>query len=852
MNPWNAITSLTGRDGSARATGAALAAAVLVPLLALAICLGAFWAPDDHTQGLPVALVNLDQGDTRNGNTTNAGDDLVKQVTKDAALRWKTTDAADAAKGVDDGTYAFAVTIPADFSRRIADASSLDSIARSVAATDGNTSDALAAATIAIRYDDANNAQTRALGDRAMEAIRKALSQSAGQTTASTLLITISQLDQGLGSAADGAKALGEGATQLQHGTEQLGDGLGQLATGADGLATGSQTLATALGGLNGQMPTLSAALGQLAAGASGVAAGNQAIAGQVGQLAEQANQYRDQAVAQIDAITGQLDCASGGPDAGMVQQAIAQILAQTQRQDGQTAAAGTGDTDGTRTSSAQAAGQTGGQSANETIESPHQPTDGNANGDAAATGADTATATQDDAGRKPTSNTDGTNGMAGSGLASDSSGANANDTATNTANGTNAPAANTSRGDGADDATTGTGPAATTTDTAAVMSGITRICATLTQSRAQLAAIPDLTQSEQVRQINALAQGAQAVADGMGELNRQSSQLTDGIGALAQGAQTLGDGAQTLAQGTHAASDGTDALTKGAQTLTDGIGTLGDGLRKGADAVPTLSIGGGSDGANGNTGANGGGGTNSGKTDTSAAMRQLDAFNALRNTTAVMTDPVRNAATTGNEATTLGMALAPMLIACALALGAMLAYGMMRAMPRRALAGTLPGWRAVAGGYVPVLAIGVVEALAMLAVLVWAMGARAVNMVALVVAAALAAAMFAALQQLLVLAWGRRLGLVAALALHVLGFVACGGLYPQAVMPMALRVVAPLMPATHAVDAMRVALTGGAPATLLGALGIMLAATLACLGVSAWVAGRRVTWTVARLHAVA
>lgn len=822
MNPWNGIIGLMNRgagDGhgmSERTMRATLAAAVLVPLLALAICLGAFWSPDDHTQGLPVALVNLDQGDTRNGTTTNAGDDLVKQVTSAGDLRWKTTSAADATAGVEDGTYAFSVTIPADFSTRIADASSLDGIAKSVAATGEDTSAALASASIAIHYDDANNAQARALGAKAVEAIRKALGQSAGQTTASTLLVTISQLDQGLSGAADGSKALGEGAGTLKKGVDQLGDGLGQLAQGADGMATGNQTLATSLDALDAQMPALATALGQLAQGASGVATGNQAIADQVGQLAGQANQYRDQAVAQIDAIAGQLDCADGGIDT----EAIATALKQAE------AAARTGTTAGM--AAADAAGSPAGATPSD--QQTVQGGDGAGTSEGTDVGAATATATQEDKATGSDALTPPTSKESG----------NTDRTADKT---TAAPS--TGRQDAQD---TQAGLAAAI-QLAERLPSISQVCATLEQTRGQLAAIPDLTQSEQVRQINALAQGAQAVADGMNTLNDQSSQLTAGINALAQGARTLDDGAQTLAQGAHAASDGTDALAQGAGQLTDGIGKLGDGLRQGADAVPTLSIGGtkGTDGAQAKAGTDSASGTTS---NTADAMRALDAFNALRNTTAVMTDPVRTTATTGNQAGTLGMALAPMLIACALALGAMLAYGMLRAIPARALAGILSPWRAVAGGYLPALAIGVAETLAMLVLLAWGMGARAVNPVMLVLAAVLTAAAFMALQQLLVLAWGGRLGTMASLALHVLGFAACGGLYPQAVMPMPLRVIAPAMPATHAVDAMRVALTGGAPATMLVALAYLLALTLVCLGASAWVAARRRTWTVARLHA--
>lgn len=789
---------------STRASQGTLASLVAIPLLVLAVCLATFWSPSDHTQGLPVALVNLDDGYESNGTETNAGDDLVKQVTDDASMRWETTDAGTAERGLENGDYAFVVTIPADFSERLARSSSLDAIATSVAATGSDTSGALRSATIGLEYNDAAGPQTRALGERAMETIRKALSQSTGQTTASTLLVTIGQLDQGLATAASGADALGKGADALGQGADQLGQGLGQLSSGSSTLAQGTSALATGLSQLDTQMPALTQGIGQLSAGASGVAAGSQALATQVNDLAAQANGYRDQALAIIDQMAAQSACTSGNA---------------------------------TRTADS---------------------------GDAQA-GAATGTA-------------DGADPQTG--------------VATGTEDGTDADAANAGDGQG----TSGTMPddspdasADSSPDEVAQAPSTDRMCAALTQARSRIAAIPDLTQIEQVKQIGQLAQGAQAVADGLAAFDEQSQALTGGIAQLAQGAQAVNTGTQALAQGAQAAAQGTDALSKGAGQLTGGITQLGDGLRQGADAVPTLSIGGMAStgaaskatseaGASGTgvvaqgadaQGADDGQGKSDqpsetdqssqygqsaqegfGASDTASAMAALDALNALRNTTAVMTDPVQVSADVSNEASTLGLAIAPWALTFALALGALLSWMVFGALPRRALASTLPGWRAVLAAFGPAALVAVAQTLAMLAVLVWGAGVRPAGPWALVPFALLAALSLMSLQQLLVLAWGRRFGMIAAIVLYAFGLMSGGGLLPQAVTPMLMRVVGPFLPTTYAMGGLRVALTGGSSGALTLAVAVLSLLTVACLAGSSLIAERRKVWTVSRLHA--
>jgi putative membrane protein len=104
----------------------AVGAMIFIPLLYGALYLWAFWDPTGHLDQLPVALVDADQGSTLDGAALHAGADVSTRLLDSGDLDWHLTDAKDAADGVANGTYYFAVTVPAEFSADIASAGGAD------------------------------------------------------------------------------------------------------------------------------------------------------------------------------------------------------------------------------------------------------------------------------------------------------------------------------------------------------------------------------------------------------------------------------------------------------------------------------------------------------------------------------------------------------------------------------------------------------------------------------------------------------------------------------------------------------------------------------------------------------
>lgn len=226
---------------------------LFIPLIYGALYLWAFWAPTDELKNLPVALVNEDTGGiTSDGSRLTAGADVESKLVDGNDLDWQTTDAASAAAGVSDGTYYFSVTIPSNFSQSVL---SVDS-------------DAPEQAQLQVEYNDSNSFLASTLGKSAMIQVRDAVAESVSAGTADTLLVGVSDLSDGIRSAADGAGKLSDGATALNTGTGDLVVGLTDLANGTSTLSAGASTLANGVGQLHAGSVTLSNGLQTAADGA--------------------------------------------------------------------------------------------------------------------------------------------------------------------------------------------------------------------------------------------------------------------------------------------------------------------------------------------------------------------------------------------------------------------------------------------------------------------------------------------------------------------------------------------------------------------------------------------------------
>ena len=173
---------------------AALCVVALVPLLYGGLYLWAFWDPYSRLDKLPVAVVNLDQPVTANGQSISAGTELLAQLSKSDSFDWQVMSADKAKQGLDDHSYQSSLTIPANFSAALASASG----------------DTPVKAELLVQ-DEGTNILTSQITNRVLAEVRTAASEKASATYLDNIYVSFSQIHDGLQTAADSAGAVGHG-----------------------------------------------------------------------------------------------------------------------------------------------------------------------------------------------------------------------------------------------------------------------------------------------------------------------------------------------------------------------------------------------------------------------------------------------------------------------------------------------------------------------------------------------------------------------------------------------------------------------------------------------------------------
>ncbi|MEV5479761.1 MULTISPECIES: YhgE/Pip domain-containing protein [Streptomyces] len=307
------------------------------------------------------------------------------------------------------------------------------------------------------------------------------------------------------------------------------------------------------------------------------------------------------------------------------------------------------------------------------------------------------------------------------------------------------------------------------------------------------------------IRQINALNAGAHKVSQGAGL-------FADGIGTLADGAGKVADGAGKVHSGVGTAKDGATKLTGGLFKLKDGTNQLADGLHSGVAKIPDYN-----------------------KKDRDAR-------------TEVMADPVELASKSMHKAPNYGTGLAPYFIPLSLWVGAMVAFMLLPALGKRALAAGAPGWRITLGSWLPAYAVGVVQVLALMAVLHWGLGLQMARSAGTVGFLLLATACFTAIIQLLGAFFGPA-GRVLTLIVLMLQLTSAGGTYPVQTSPGFFAAIHPFLPMSYVVDGLRRLITGGDLGIVWQGCGVLVAFTLGALALTALTARGRQVVRMKDLH---
>lgn len=241
---------------------AALVALLLLPLLYGALYLFSFWDPHGNLDKLPVALVNNDRGAVSDGKRVNAGTEISDELLDSGVFAWHEVSSAEARRGVEDGTYYLSLTMPSDFSAKIA----------------SSGGDSPETGALQVRTNDANNYIVGQISRTVFGEVRDAASTEASRGFLDRIFINFSDLHDRTADAAKGADELKGGISKAKKGSKELADGLKDSKAGSRRLSDG--------------IVKLDAGAGEVASGSRQVAGGTQRLADKVNAIADDARPF--------------------------------------------------------------------------------------------------------------------------------------------------------------------------------------------------------------------------------------------------------------------------------------------------------------------------------------------------------------------------------------------------------------------------------------------------------------------------------------------------------------------------------------------------------------------------------
>ena len=218
-----------------------------IPILYSGFFLGSIWDPYGQTKNLPVAFVNEDKGASLNGKVLNVGESVEKKLKDNHDLGWEFVSKQQADEGVNNGHFYAVVTIPSDFSQKVA------------SITESEPQQAV----INFTTTPAKNYIGSLVSNQAATKVKSSVSEQITQAYAKGILENLDKLGIGLNTAANGASTLHDGLGRLQSGTQTYVGGVKQLAVnqqsltgGLAQLSDGSRKLQAGLGQLSNNLPT--------------------------------------------------------------------------------------------------------------------------------------------------------------------------------------------------------------------------------------------------------------------------------------------------------------------------------------------------------------------------------------------------------------------------------------------------------------------------------------------------------------------------------------------------------------------------------------------------------------------
>jgi putative membrane protein len=282
---------------------------VLVPLVSGSIYLWSAWDPFGRTNRIPVAVVNQDRPVSSQGEVVDAGQLLVEQLRQDPIFDWRFVGEEAALRGLRDGRYAFTITVPADFSARLA----------------GPAGQTPQRASMLITLNDANGYLTGKLAQTDQAMLQDQVDAAARTAFAQRVLGDLNALRTRLAQASSTATSQRDATNRLAQDIGKLPAqqrAAGQLVTSGQQLTSSAQQLSQTISGATSSIADQVPAAAQAVADASNTA---QRTATQAASGVATAQQQADLAVQALTELGESHPSLRGDPSYQLALQAARQ-----------------------------------------------------------------------------------------------------------------------------------------------------------------------------------------------------------------------------------------------------------------------------------------------------------------------------------------------------------------------------------------------------------------------------------------------------------------------------------------------------------------------------------------------
>ncbi|MCC3375973.1 YhgE/Pip domain-containing protein [Cohnella sp. REN36] len=327
------------------------------------------------------------------------------------------------------------------------------------------------------------------------------------------------------------------------------------------------------------------------------------------------------------------------------------------------------------------------------------------------------------------------------------------------------------------------------------------------------------------------LLASAQAVADGAGQAQQGAAAVADGAGKLAAGQQELASGATQLQAGTAKlreglgtfgaklgeAQTGAAQLADGAGELATGAGALQQGLADAGNGVGTVKSGA-AQLAEGSVKLQDGlqqlqDGSGELSTKLGDASKMASEVKTGDKQTSMFADPIGVSEHKLTDVPNYGTGMTPYFLSLGLYVGVLMSTVI---LPLRDAAGhAKSGWRWYLSKLLLFAPVVLLQTVLVDTVLLAGLGLKVPNVIAFYGISAVIGLTFMAIVQFLV-TLADTIGRFLAIVLLTLQLASSAGTYPTELLPAWLQHISGWMPMTHAIEALRVALSNG-PASQIG-----------------------------------